>query len=350
MPDFVATNAPSNGSGQFIMNPEGVSRLWARTMLVDGPFPAHYGPSRRRWRTRCSRRCTATPVARVFGNDMSMLGDAAQFPIVATTYRLTEHFHYWTKNVHINAVLQAEILRRALGGAGAGEGHRAGPDGRASGRTAARSGRAMVTKRLRPLTVDGKTVHTVGIPLHFGFIGETKKAAPVNSRTPPVAATPEYKAFLVDIEPVAGPVAHRTGRADLRRGRPDPPLGQPDRPAGRAPDRGGEAHRRLQVHRPQGVPGGLPRMERDARGGRLVHRPVGEPARPDRQQLHADALRRAREPGDRQPRVADPQGRLHALRGSGLPEGLPGARARSCNTRTASSTSCTRTASAAATA
>ena len=31
VPDFVATNAPSNGSGPFIMNPEGVSRLWART-------------------------------------------------------------------------------------------------------------------------------------------------------------------------------------------------------------------------------------------------------------------------------------------------------------------------------
>ena len=42
-------------------------------------------------------------------------------------------------------------------------------------------------------------------------------------------------------------------------------------------------------------------------------------------ELHADALRRVREPGDRQPRMADPQGRLHALRGSGLPEGLPGA-------------------------
>ena len=54
-------------------------------------------------------------------------------------------------------------------------------------------------------------MHTVGIPLHFGFIGLTKKAAPVNSLTPPVgdanALTPEFKAFLVDIEPIAGPVA-----------------------------------------------------------------------------------------------------------------------------------------------
>ena len=71
--------------------------------------------------------------------------------------------------------------------------------------------KAVVTKRLTPLQVDGKTVHTIGLPLHFGFIGETKKASPINSLTPPVgdanSQTPEYKAFLVDIEPISGPVA-----------------------------------------------------------------------------------------------------------------------------------------------
>ena len=50
------------------------------------------------------------------------------------------------------------------------------------------------------------------------------------------------------------------------------------------------------------------------------------PARPDAGHVHADALHRVGEPGDRQSRMADPQGRLHALRGSGLPQGLPGAR------------------------
>jgi len=68
-----------------------------------------------------------------------------------------------------------------------------------------------VTKRLKPLTIDGKIVHSVGLPLHYGFVGETKKAPPVNTLTPPVgdanAQTPEFKAFLVDIEPYSGPVA-----------------------------------------------------------------------------------------------------------------------------------------------
>ncbi len=57
----------------------------------------------------------------------------------------------------------------------------------------------------------GKTIHQVGIPLHWGFMGETKKGFGPNSLTPYVGdaniETPEYKAFLVDIEPTTGPVA-----------------------------------------------------------------------------------------------------------------------------------------------
>ncbi len=71
--------------------------------------------------------------------------------------------------------------------------------------------KAVVTKRIQPLTCDGKVVHIVGIPLHWGFTGAAKKGFGPNSLTPYVGdaniETPEYKAFLVDIEPIAGPVA-----------------------------------------------------------------------------------------------------------------------------------------------
>jgi formate dehydrogenase major subunit len=50
-------------------------------------------------------------------------------------------------------------------------------------------------------------VHTVGIPIHWGFTGEAKKGFGVNVLTPYVGdanvQTPEYKAFLVNIEPIA---------------------------------------------------------------------------------------------------------------------------------------------------
>jgi len=71
--------------------------------------------------------------------------------------------------------------------------------------------KAVVTKRIRPLQCDGKTVHIVGIPLHWGFTGAAKKGFGPNTLTPYVGdaniETPEYKAFLVDIEPISEPTA-----------------------------------------------------------------------------------------------------------------------------------------------
>jgi len=65
---------------------------------------------------------------------------------------------------------------------------------------------AVVTKRLRTLTVDGKAVHTVGIPIHAGFTGLTKPGFLTNTLTPVVgdanSQTPEFKSFLVKVEKV----------------------------------------------------------------------------------------------------------------------------------------------------
>ena len=63
---------------------------------------------------------------------------------------------------------------------------------------------ALVTKRIRPLQVEGNTVHLVGLPLHWGFDGLTRPGHLVNTLTPfvgdPNVETPEFKAFLVDIQ------------------------------------------------------------------------------------------------------------------------------------------------------
>ena len=64
--------------------------------------------------------------------------------------------------------------------------------------------KAVVTKRIKPLMCDGKAVHVVGIPHHFGFTGLTKPGWGPNSLTPVVGdaniETPEFKAWLVNIE------------------------------------------------------------------------------------------------------------------------------------------------------
>ena len=68
--------------------------------------------------------------------------------------------------------------------------------------------KALVTKRIKPLICDGKPVHVVGIPLHWGFVGAARKGWGPNSLTPFIGdanvETPEFKAFLVNIEPAAG--------------------------------------------------------------------------------------------------------------------------------------------------
>ena len=50
------------------------------------------------------------PAARVFKGDMEVFGDAKEFPYAATSYRLTEHFHFWTKHNQVNASLQPEFF------------------------------------------------------------------------------------------------------------------------------------------------------------------------------------------------------------------------------------------------
>ena len=65
---------------------------------------------------------------------------------------------------------------------------------------------AVVTRRIKTLDVDGKKVHTVGIPIHWGFKGLTKPGFITNTLTPYVgdanSQTPEFKAFLVNIEKI----------------------------------------------------------------------------------------------------------------------------------------------------
>jgi formate dehydrogenase major subunit len=63
---------------------------------------------------------------------------------------------------------------------------------------------ALVTKRIKALDCGGKKVHHVGIPIHYGFVGVARDGFLANELTPFVAdansQTPEYKAFLVNIE------------------------------------------------------------------------------------------------------------------------------------------------------
>ncbi len=93
--------APEQNVGAFIMNPEGVARLHAVGM-AEGPFPEHYEPFETPVGVNLmcpnNPKAISNPAARVYKGDLEAFGKAEEFPYAATTYRLTEHFHFWTKH------------------------------------------------------------------------------------------------------------------------------------------------------------------------------------------------------------------------------------------------------------
>lgn len=210
VPDIAPTARPETVM-PFIMNPEGVSRLFTRGMLRDGPFPVHYEPFESPVVNVVAPKIRGNPVARVFKGDMEQFGDAKEFPYAATSYRLTEHFHYWTKHVWVNAVLQPEFFVEISEELAKEKGVKPGGWVRVFSKRGSVKAKAVVTKRIKPLICDGKAVHVVGIPIHWGFTGAAKKGFGANVLTPYVGdaniETPEFKAFLVDIEPINGPSA-----------------------------------------------------------------------------------------------------------------------------------------------
>ena len=208
VPDMVPTAKPE-AAMPFIMQQEGEGRLWARGLMVDGPFPAHYEPFESPVGNVLAPAVRGNPATRVFADDLKDLGDAKEFPIIGTSYRLTEHFHFWTKHNRVNAMLQPEFFVELSEQLAQEKGIANGSWVRVWSKRGSIKALACVTKRIKPMIVDGKTVHVVGVPLHWGFMGAARKGWGPNSLTPVVGdaniQTPEYKAFLLDIEPTTAP-------------------------------------------------------------------------------------------------------------------------------------------------
>jgi len=208
VPDMRPDAAPDQGVMPFIMNPEGVARLFARDMVVDGPLPEHYEPFESPLETNPmhpkNAKAKSNPVSRIFKGDLEVFGTAKDFPYVATTYRLTEHFHFWTQHSKINAILQPEHFVEIGEELAKEKGIKAGDKVKVRSNRGYIKAVAVVTKRIKALDVNGQKVHTIGIPINSGFTGRTKPGFLTNTLTPAVGDanthTPEYKAFLVNIE------------------------------------------------------------------------------------------------------------------------------------------------------
>jgi formate dehydrogenase major subunit len=211
VPDFKADSAPKDHMGPFIMTPEGVARLFVPLAgMADGPFPEHYEPFESPILNPLHASQSSSPVAKKFKTDLDKLGAADKFPYPCTTYRLTEHYHYWTKNNRMNVQLVPEPFVEMSEELAAKLGIKGGDKVKVTSARSAYYCKAMVTKRIKPLKVGDKEVFPVGIPIHWGYQGLDVEKRPENERTPvnllspavidPNAYTPEFKGFLVNIE------------------------------------------------------------------------------------------------------------------------------------------------------
>ncbi len=190
--------------GPFIMLPEGRGRLFCAP-LVDGPFPEHYEPFESPVENILHPKTPHNPVVKIYKSDLDLLGKPDEFPYVATTYRVVEHFHYWTKHIYGTSVLVPnmfiEIPEELAKELGVKEGDKV----RVVTARGSAEGYVLPTKRIKPLTINGKKVYTVGIPIHWGNEGVVKGAL-ANMITPfvwdPNSQTPEFKGFLCRLEKV----------------------------------------------------------------------------------------------------------------------------------------------------
>jgi formate dehydrogenase major subunit len=208
VPDFKVDSPPKDHMGPFIMNQEGLGRLFV--WLNDGPFPEHYEPIESPVPNALHPNQSNSPVVKKLktpADKYAVPGDG--FNVICTTYRLTEHYHYWTKNNPMNVQLIPEPfveipveLANELGIKGNDKVRV----------TSARSyyvAKAFVTKRIKPMTIDGKKIYQIGIPIHQGYRGiqedEERNARTILNRLSPTvvdpnAFTPEFKGFLVKLE------------------------------------------------------------------------------------------------------------------------------------------------------
>jgi len=164
-----------SGREPFTVAPDGRAWLFAPAGMKDGPLPTHYEPIESPVVNRLYPLQQSNPVAGLFirpDNRYAKVGDPA-YPYVITTYRLTEHHTGGTMTRWLPwlAELQPKGFAEISPELAAEKGVRSGDWITVSSPRGEVEVLALVTERIRPLRIDGRVVHTVGMPWHFGYKG-----------------------------------------------------------------------------------------------------------------------------------------------------------------------------------
>jgi formate dehydrogenase major subunit len=213
VPDFNAFLAPDakGGDKPYIMRGDLVGAFFGP--LNDGPFPEHYEPIESPTKNLLSTRQN-NPVAKIWKvpdakNDLAPVG-SPDYPYVITTYRLTEHHLSGVMSRYLPMLAElhhshfTEISHELAEELGIRNGERVtvlSPRGKVHVT-------AMVTHRLKPFTIDGKKVHQIGVPWHWGYNGIAELPGSRGDITNDLSATvgdpnvyiQETKAFVCNLK------------------------------------------------------------------------------------------------------------------------------------------------------
>ncbi len=208
VPDFNTALAPTapGGTSPFIMKTDG--KGWIFGALNEGPFPEHYEPVESPVDNLLSNQ-QVNPAIKIWDTDKDKeigdrLGTKDKFPIICTTYRLVEHWQAgaMSRNLGWLAETQPDMFVEISKELAEEKDIKNGDTVIVSSARGEIKAIAVVTVRFQPFTINGKMVHHIGMPWHYGWMGlATGDIA--NDLTPHVGDAntmiPEYKAFLVDI-------------------------------------------------------------------------------------------------------------------------------------------------------
>ena len=191
----------------FIMKSDGHAQLFAanigprETSMADGPVPEHYEPWERPVDNLMSSQ-QSDPAFKIWRPGEQ--GSRDEFPIVCTTYRLSEHWQggQMSRNSPWLIELMPEMFVELSQQLAEEKGIKNGSRVVVETKRGSVEGVAIVTTRFQPFQLNGRVVHQIGMPWHWGFVGlSTGDSA--NVLTPHVGDAntmiPEYKAFLCNI-------------------------------------------------------------------------------------------------------------------------------------------------------
>ncbi|HXP35632.1 MAG TPA: formate dehydrogenase-N subunit alpha [Chthoniobacterales bacterium] len=211
-PEFRPTGNESGldaipGDAPFMLHEDGLGWLHVPQGLQDGPMPTHYEPLESPVRNALYSRDT-NPVVNWFTrqeNRFAPPGDP-RFPFVLTTYRLTEHHTAGGMSRFLShlAELQPELFAEMSPELAVELKIDNGDYISIVSLRGAIEARALVSRRIRPMHLNGKTVHQIAMPFHFGSAGPVKGGA-TNDLVPisgePNVTIMEAKALAINIVP-----------------------------------------------------------------------------------------------------------------------------------------------------